>query len=1645
MRYLCLGLALLFMSVSSISVTACSSGDASQSPSADAGIEAGATEELPPQPEPDIPAITDHELGPDCEPGSGCLGEVCASDDDCKSGLCFDHLGDMVCTETCSKAGDCAAGWTCLETGLPGPDFTSLFVCVSDFPFVCRPCREDADCSAEWGGSASCLDYGAEGNFCGGSCDANVCPPGYSCIEATTATGATELHCVSDTGTCECTATSIRLERSTRCAVTGEVGACEGERMCAAGGLTACDGAVPAAEICNGLDDDCDGTVDPALPGSDCDDADPCTADTCDGVDGCSYEPLSALECDDGNACTESDACVDGTCVGAPIACDDESPCTDDSCSPAEGCVFEVNLEPCDDADPCTVGDLCVGGACSGTAVACDCTVDADCGALEDGDVCNGTLVCDTSVVPHACVIDTATVPDCPEADSFCLMTTCDAVTGACGVAPDHEALACNDGDACTLGDICELGECEGPTALSCDDGNTCTIDSCDSVAGCVHEPHSSTCNDGDPCSVLDTCVDGACVGTGALDCNDGNPCTHDLCQPTVGCDHQSNTSPCDDGSACTLGDLCAGGVCTGGTPIDCDDSNACTDDQCDPEAGCTPVALTGVEVLCDDLNTCTTEDHCVDGVCGGTGSLECDDKNPCTKDICLVTGGCQNEAVDGNCSDGNPCTVSDVCTAGVCTAGPQVDCNDGNPCTTDACQVGQGCTYTHNEEACDDSNACTTGDSCSGGLCLPGPSLACDDGDVCTADGCTPGEGCITVPNSAPCNDGDACTLADVCAGGSCQGGQASVCDDNNPCTTDTCDPESGCVYTPTSEVCDDNNPCTTEDACLGGWCIGGAALDCDDDDVCTSDACSPPAGGCVHNHNVAPCEDNDPCTTADTCAEGTCSGGPPTVCNDNNECTNDSCHQVNGCTYTPNANPCDDGNPCTLDDDCKEGWCLGDVDLDCDDGNPCTTDVCIVAEGGCSHTANTSVCDDDNACTVGDFCLDEVCQTGVGALQCSDGLPCTADGCAPESGCTFEVMANCCSNEIVDSGEACDDGNTVGNDGCSADCKSDETCDNGILDVATEVCDGIVFGGVCHQGFFQCLDECQTVDTSECTSWCGDGVIDPQFEVCDVDVFPVPCDEGAFECQLGCKFWDKTGCDRWCGDGVADGDEDCDGADFAVDCPLSECVCSSDCTLNWTETSGDDWQGGDFNGTSTVPGADGLAEECYDTESVCLDATKSELKDIWIANSADHEVVRINTDTGEVEMETTSYGQNPSRTALVVADGSVWVANRGWDCVNDANCSNVVHLDNDGNLICRGDATGMIRALALDTNGDVWAGAWTDRKFYKFSGSEVDDTQDPPRCVLEVELPVAGCPYGAAVDSQGMLWLANNCAWANNFDPAVESIQAIDTHSNTVLPPKVAPTALTGCFSTYGLTVDSLGRVLIGAYPCDAIFRHTPSTDSWEKLSLNGRARGLVVAQDGYIYQAISHNSNGSCTGRMARVAPDMNSVSYIELPGMCDTVGAAIDRNGWVWTAGRSTNNCARIDANNWDDNPQIDVFPTNGNDPYTYSDMTGFQHLLFTNPEGTWNQTYDGGAATVFWQFAEWTGIEANGVTDILVRARSAATEEGLAQAGWTAYITDSPANLEGLPNLRWLELEVKLTSSDPIQSPILHSIYAHWTK
>jgi hypothetical protein len=176
---------------------------------------------------------------------------------------------------------------------------------------------------------------------------------------------------------------------------------------------------------------------------------------------------------------------------------------------------------------------------------------------------------------------------------------------------------------------------------------------------------------------------------------------------------------------------------------------------------------------------------------------------------------------------------------------------------------------------------------------------MPCSDNNECTIDSCDPATGCVYTPVNI--NDNNACTTdaCDTLTGAVTH--TAIVCNDNSVCTTDSCDPASGCVYTPIS--CDDGNACTADSCDAAVGCIH-ASITCDDGNACTTDSCNP-ASGCVTAPIV--CNDGNACTT-DSCDPATGCVTAPVVCNDGNACTTDTCDPATGCVYTvdPNCNTC-------------------------------------------------------------------------------------------------------------------------------------------------------------------------------------------------------------------------------------------------------------------------------------------------------------------------------------------------------------------------------------------------------------------------------------------------------------------------------------------------------------------------------------------------------------------------------------------------------------------------------------------------------------------------------------------------------------------------------------------------------------------
>ena len=87
-------------------------------------------------------------------------------------------------------------------------------------------------------------------------------------------------------------------------------------------------------------------------------------------------------------------------------------------------------------------------------------------------------------------------------------------------------------------------------------------------------------------------------MGGAAPDCDDSNVCTDDSCNPTTGCVH----TPGNAGTVCrpSAGDCDVAETCTGTSPT-------CPADAYEPD-----------DTVCDDDDACTSGDMCTAGICAG-------------------------------------------------------------------------------------------------------------------------------------------------------------------------------------------------------------------------------------------------------------------------------------------------------------------------------------------------------------------------------------------------------------------------------------------------------------------------------------------------------------------------------------------------------------------------------------------------------------------------------------------------------------------------------------------------------------------------------------------------------------------------------------------------------------------------------------------------------------------------------------------------------------------------------------------------------------------------------------------------------------------------------------------------------------------
>jgi hypothetical protein len=236
------------------------------------------------------------------------------------------------------------------------------------------------------------------------------------------------------------------------------------------------------------------------------------------------------------------------------------------------------------------------------------------------------------------------------------------------------------------------------------------------------------------------------------------------------------------------------------------------------------------------------------------------------------------------------------------------------------------------------------------------------------------------------------------------------TICNDNNACTTDTCDPnvEGFCVYTNNTASCDDNDACTTGEACSGGSCVGGTArTDCTDANPCTDNSCDPLIG-CVVTNNTASCSDGSECTTGDVCSGGSCVPGTTTVCPEPDQChTPGTCDPTTGeCSNPAKA----DGSTCSTG---TEGQ--APANGGCDAQDTCVSGVCTENLASTGAVCRPSACSGDPTCCD----LEETC-SGTNADCPNDAFKASTVICRDSDG-RCDLPEHCTGDSAFCPGESC------------------------------------------------------------------------------------------------------------------------------------------------------------------------------------------------------------------------------------------------------------------------------------------------------------------------------------------------------------------------------------------------------------------------------------------------------------------------------------------------------------------------------------------------------------------------------------------------------------------------------------------------
>lgn len=435
-------------------------------------------------------------------PPPGEYGATCRSNAECYSGFCIsDGQTGGLCSTVCDRVchpfpGEREAFCRGLEVG--GGEVA--FVCQLPADTLCERCAVDRQC-----GGGVCFQDGLE-RFCTAPCAADdSCPTGYVCQDRANAEGVTSKQCVPTTGTCSCDDDNAGNIRG--CLNENAFGRCVGLQTCEpAQGWTACTADTPEEEVCDAEDNNCNTLVDENIEITDCERTN--DFGTCAGSLLCSSEGELCVGPDAAeDVCDGLDNNCDGTadedfkdangdyglvehCGGCSLTCEGRF----GPSAKTVDCVIDAGQAPRCIVTECEPGyelvdeTLCVpliSNICQG------CAADSDCDATSPGSVCtsitdnigNTAMVCGRD-----CGAGSLFGTDCPDGFS-CQATTsvggvsaqqCLPIAGSCFCAqnPDNFSIPCQETATLPGGfDVTCTGRrtCQGDIFGACQlDGEVC-------------------------------------------------------------------------------------------------------------------------------------------------------------------------------------------------------------------------------------------------------------------------------------------------------------------------------------------------------------------------------------------------------------------------------------------------------------------------------------------------------------------------------------------------------------------------------------------------------------------------------------------------------------------------------------------------------------------------------------------------------------------------------------------------------------------------------------------------------------------------------------------------------------------------------------------------------------------------------------------------------------------------------------------------------------------------------------------------------------------------------------------------------------------------------------------------------------------